>query len=93
MCPPGFAGLCGFASTWKCLWAEWVPCRFDALFVIESQRWLQGGKTEAMYVGMYSRAMDEMMSKLIRKTRPSGLEVSAGLGHAGDPWLTAPLFT
>ena len=48
------------------------------------QRWLQGGKTEAMYVGMYSRAMDEMMSKLIRKTRPSGLEVRAGPGHAGD---------
>jgi hypothetical protein len=35
-------------------------------------------------VGMYSRAMDEMMSKLIRKTRPSGLEVRAGPGHFGE---------
>lgn len=40
-----------------------------------SQRWLQGGKTEPLYVEMYNRAMDEMIAKLVKKTRPSGLEV------------------
>ncbi len=40
-----------------------------------TQRWLQGGKTEPLYVEMYNRAMDEMIAKLVKKTRPSGLEV------------------
>ena len=40
-----------------------------------TQRWLQGGKAEPLYVEMYNRAMDEMIAKLVKKTRPSGLEV------------------
>lgn len=60
------------------------------------QVWILFGKNDEMFRGMWERAMDEMLERLIHKTTPSGFTYVAELARNGvctvacGSWPCAP---